>query len=78
MTYRSFITLPVALTIAASLSACGEGSRPEGFTATLPPPPVAAYGVPQTAACVTHVHFCLNNRRRFNMSRPTCCRIRSC
>ena len=49
MTYRSFITLPVALTIAASLSACGEGSRPEGFTATLPPPPVAAYGVPQTA-----------------------------
>ena len=49
MTYRSIITLPVALALLGSLSACGEGTRPEGFTATLPPAPIASSSLPQSA-----------------------------
>ena len=49
MTYRTPLALPVALAIAVSLSACGEGSRPAGFSATLPPAPATAYATPQSA-----------------------------
>ena len=45
MTARFLLVLP--LTIA--LAACGGGSRPAGFSATLPPPPVQDYAAPQHA-----------------------------
>jgi len=48
MNTRTLIALPLTCTIALSLSACGGGSRPAGFAATLPPPPVQTYVAPQS------------------------------
>ena len=48
MNTRTLLTLPFTLTLGLSLAACGGGSRPAGFAATLPPPPPlqSAYAAP--------------------------------